>query len=71
MGEVRESDPAETLQVKIEMAVNEVVAAVRYLNEQRTNKEARQHLLENERDLDLACTRLTRIVSDLGVDHAS
>lgn len=66
MGEVRESDPAETLQVKIEMAVNEVVAAVRYLNEQRTNNEARQHLLENERDLDLACTRLTRIVSDLG-----
>jgi len=68
MGEVRESDPAETLQVKIEMAVNEVVAAVRYLNEQRTNNEARQHLLENERDLDLACTRLTRIVSDLGGD---
>lgn len=66
MGEVRELDPAETLQVKIEMAVNEVVAAVRYLNEQRTNNEARQHLLENERDLDLACTRLTRIVSDLG-----
>ncbi len=66
MGEVREVDPAETLQVKIEMAVNEVVAAVRYLNEQRTNNEARQHLLENERDLDLACTRLTRIVSDLG-----
>lgn len=71
MGEVRESDPAETLQVKIEMAVNEVVAAVRYLNEQRTNNEARQHLLENERDLDLACTRLTRIVSDLGGDHAA
>ena len=68
MGEVRELDPAETLQVKIEMAVNEVVAAVRYLNEQRTNNEARQHLLENERDLDLACTRLTRIVSDLGGD---
>lgn len=71
MGEVRELDPAETLQVKIEMAVNEVVAAVRYLNEQRTNNEARQHLLENERDLDLACTRLTRIVSDLGGDHAA
>lgn len=71
MGEVRESDPAETLQVKIEMAVNEVVAAVRYLNEQRTNNEARQHLLENERDLDLACTRLTRIVSDLGGDRAA
>lgn len=71
MGEVREFDPAETLQVKIEMAVNEVVAAVRYLNEQRTNNEARQHLLENERDLDLACTRLTRIVSDLGGDHAA
>ena len=68
MGEVKESDPAETMQVKIEMAVNEVVAAVRYLNEQRTNNEARQHLLENERDLDLACTRLTRIVSDLGGD---
>lgn len=68
MGEVREVDPADSLQVKIEMAVNEVVAAVRYLNEQRTNKEARQHLLENERDLDLACTRLTRIVSDLGGD---
>ena len=71
MGEVRESDPAETLQVKIEMAVNEVVAAVRYLNEQRTSNEARQHLLENERDLDLACTRLTRIVSDLGGRHAA
>lgn len=71
MGEVRELDPAETLQVKIEMAVNEVVAAVRYLNEQRTNNEARQHLLENERDLDLACTRLTRIVSDLGGDRAA
>lgn len=71
MGDVRESDPAETLQVKIEMAVNEVVAAVRYLNEQRTNNEARQHLLENERDLDLACTRLTRIVSDLGGDRAA
>lgn len=71
MSDVRESDPAETLQVKIEMAVNEVVAAVRYLNEQRTNNEARQHLLENERDLDLACTRLTRIVSDLGGDHAA
>ena len=68
MGEVREVDPADSLQVKIEMAVNEVVAAVRYLNEQRTNNEARQHLLENERDLDLACTRLTRIVSDLGGD---
>jgi len=71
MGEVREVDPAETLQVKIEMAVNEIVAAVRYLNEQRTNNEARQHLLENERDLDLACTRLTRIVSDLGGDRAA
>lgn len=71
MGEVREFDPAETLQVKIEMAVNEVVAAVRYLNEQRTNNEARRHLLENERDLDLACTRLTRIVSDLGERHAA
>ncbi len=71
MGDVRESDPADSLQVKIEMAVNEVVAAVRYLNEQRTNNEARQHLLENERDLDLACTRLTRIVSDLGGDRAA
>ena len=71
MGDVRESDPADSLQVKIEMAVNEVVAAVRYLNEQRTNNEARQHLLENERDLDLACTRLTRIVSDLGWRHAA
>ena len=71
MGEVREVDPADSLQVKIEMAVNEVDAAVRYLNEQRTNNEARQHLLENERDLDLACTRLTRIVSDLGGDRAA
>jgi hypothetical protein len=71
MGEVREADPADTLQVKIDMAINEAVAAIRYLNEQRTNNEARQYLLDNERDLDLACTRLTRIVSDLGVDHAS
>jgi len=71
MGEVREADPADTLQVKIDIAINEVVAGVRLLTQLRHSNEARQYLLDNERDLDLACTRLTRLVSDLGGQHAA